>query len=152
MAWCSVESAARISSLGINLTGRTSHNANTSRHRQPAVGEINRFGQLGIDARGQARGVGSSRRFLDDDRELVGTEPGDHGALPGNQRLEPPSDRSQQQVTDALTEAVIDNPEAIQVDLAQRDSGTAITLEQRFEVDREMQPVGNPASRSCNDW
>ena len=79
----------------------------------------------------------SSRRFIDDDREFVGTESGDHGAFPGNQSLEPLSNRSQRQVTDALAETVVDDLETIQVNLAQRDSGTSVPLEQRFEMDRE---------------
>jgi hypothetical protein len=103
--------------FGVNLSGRASHDAVTSRDSQSAVGETNRFEQLGIDPRGEPCGVRSGRRFLDDEREFVGAEPSDHRAFSRNQGLEPPGDRSQQQVTDALTEAVIDDPEAVQVNL-----------------------------------
>ena len=84
---------------------------------------------------------------LDEDRELVATEPGDRVARPqaGREALR---DRDQQLVAEAVTEPVVDDLELVEVDEQERDRLTQPpSVDDPLALAFEMDPVGKRGDR-----
>ncbi len=97
-------------------------------------------------ALGQLPGVVGRPQAAGHHHELVAADPGHQvpGAAVG---LEPPAHGAEQLVTDAVAQAVVDQPEAVQVEEDQGDAVVGAAAQQMVEVVVGEGPVGQPGEQ-----
>ena len=106
----------------VRVVGRTERDADAGRGEHFAAADRERRAQRLLDPEGDAVGLAVVAESVQEDRELVAAEAGEHVAL-SQARLEPPRHRDQQLVADQVTEAVVDDLEAIEIEIEDRERG-----------------------------
>src|SRR4029079_11212572 len=99
--------------------------------------DVERGGQLLVDAGGDEGGVGAGAHVVDEDRELVAAEAGERVAGT-DAALEAPGDFDEELVAREVAQAVVDDLEAVHVD---EEDGEAVVGPPGREADRLAEAV-----------
>src|SRR5687767_11574813 len=105
-----------------------------------------RRSQLAFDAIRYARGIIDVMNVVEQDGELITTQPGDRIAL-AQARFQAMTDRNEQLVPDAVPKTVIHNLEAVQVEEQECKRVIGVTLhvlDHALQTIEKERPVGQP--------
>jgi hypothetical protein len=136
--------------VGILVLGVSARNADAGRGHDFAAADRERRAERGLNAKRDCVGLVDVAELVQQDRELVAAEPRDR--IAGTQaRLEAPRHGDQQLVADQVTKAVVDDLEAIEVEIegGKQLGGAALleVLETAAESFHEHRAVSQPRQR-----
>ncbi len=124
------------------LPRRALDHAEAAAHGQLAAVDAQRGGEGGEDAVGEVGDVPLAAGAGGEGHELVPAEPGHHLVGPGDAALQPVRDLHEEPVAGGVAEAVVDDLEAVEVEVAEAEAGVVAGGERLLQSLEEQGPVG----------